>query len=121
MTTSGYVPRFKPGKDLTYVTTADVLSGQVVVLTGDYSVGPAGANSALTVGVATHDAPSGSRLVVSSGGVQRPIASGAIAAGARVSTAAAGKVATVTSTNPTIGTCLAAAADGAPADIRFDV
>lgn len=116
-----YSPRFRQGKTLTFRMTTDVVGGQVLLITGDYSAGVGAAGSTKVAGIAGHDAKVGDLVPVESGGVQRPVALGAIAAGDRVAVAANGKVATATDAATTIGTALAAAADGVPADIRFDV
>lgn len=116
-----YSPRFRneTSKTLSYRATTTVVGGQVVVITGDYAAGVGAAASTKLAGVAGCDAEIGALFPVESGGVQRPKAAGAIAAGDRVAIAANGRVATAT--EATIGTALAAAADGVPADIRFDV
>lgn len=114
-----YSPLFKPGAAITYSVSADVASGQVVALTGDRTVAPAGADSALVVGVAGFAAVVGETVTVHSGGVQRPLAAGAIAAGDKVASAAAGKVATLGASTNAIGIALAAAADGAPVQLKF--
>lgn len=114
-----YSPLFKPGAAVTYSVSADVTASQVVELTGDRAVGPAGADSARVVGIAAFDAKVGEDVTVHDGGVQRPVAAGAIAAGDKVAAAADGKVATLgDATNP-VGIALAAAADGAPTQIKF--
>jgi predicted RecA/RadA family phage recombinase len=113
-----YTPLYRPGKDVTYTASAPVTGGQVVEITTDKSVGPAGAASTKYVGVALFDAPAGAPVTVESGGVQRPTASGAIAAGDRVQCAANGLVST--GTTAPIGTAIAAAADGAVALIKLD-
>ncbi len=60
-----YTPVYTGGvKPLTLTTSAAVTGGQVVVATGVATVGPAGATSALCVGVAAHDAASGARITV---------------------------------------------------------
>ncbi|MDI3331415.1 MAG: DUF2190 family protein [Micrococcus sp.] len=113
-----YLPLFKPGEAVTYQASADITGGQLVEVTGDRTIGPAGADSAKSVGVAGFDAATGDNVTVYSGGIQRPVASGAIAAGDRVGPAAAGRVATAATVK--IGTALAAAADGEPAQIKLD-
>lgn len=113
-----YLPKFKPGQAITYTASADVTGGQLVEVTGDRTVGPAAADSAVTVGVAGFDAKAGESVTVYSGGVQTPRASGAIAARDRVGAAANGRVATAATVK--IGTAIAAAADGEPAQIKFD-
>ncbi|OMH30646.1 capsid cement protein [Tersicoccus sp. Bi-70] len=113
-----YLPLFRAGESPTHAVSAAVTGGQLVEVTGDRVVGPATADSAKVVGVASADTPLGERVAVFRGGVQRLTASGAIAAGDRVAAAADGKVST-TGTNK-IGTALAAAADGALAPIQMD-
>lgn len=116
-----YVPLFKPGNAVTRRASADLVGGQVVAVTGSGTVGPAGAASASWVGVVAHDAKSGTDVVIHSGGVQRPVASGAVTAGDAVTTAASGKV--VTAAAPTaltfVGVAQTTAADGAPVEIQF--
>ncbi|MGO4488160.1 capsid cement protein [Microbacterium sp. 2RAF4] len=117
-----YLPKHLPGQAVTFTASADVTGGRLVSLTGAYSVGPAGADSAAVVGVAGFDAKSGESVTVytRAGGVQRLTASGAIAAAAKVSSAAAGKIQTIGSTTNPIGLALqAAAADGDVIDVLF--
>jgi predicted RecA/RadA family phage recombinase len=117
-----YLPKFKPGQAVTFSVSADVTGGRLVAITGNRSVGPAGADSAAVVGVASRDAKAGERVTVftRAGGVQQLTASGAIAAGAKVSSAAAGKVQTVGATTNPIGLALeAAAADNDVIDVLF--
>lgn len=117
-----YLPKFKPGQAVTFTASADVTGGRLVAITGNRTVGPAGADSAAVVGVAGFDALSGERVTVftRAGGVQQLVASGAIAAGAKVSAAATGKIQTVGSTVNPIGLALEpAAADNDVIDVLF--
>lgn len=114
-----YAPLFTPGKDLTYTAAADVAGGQVVEIVGDRLVGPAGAASVKVVGVALFDAKAGKDVTVTRGGTQRLVATGAIAAGDRVATGAAGTVAT--GTTAVIGLCIKGAASGQRAQINVNV
>ena len=117
-----YLPKFTAGKAVTFNTSAAVVGGRLVAVTGDLTVGPAGADSAAVVGVASVDTIVGDAVTVYTrpSGVQRLVASGAIAAGVKVISATAGKVATIsTGTNP-IGIALeAAAADLDVIDVLF--
>lgn len=113
-----YLPKFYDGDPFTCQVGANVTGGQIVEVSGDNTVQPAAADSAAVIGVAGFDAETGDTVTVFPGGVQRPVADGAIDAGARVAAATAGKI-SATGTN-TIGTALAAAADGDPAEIKFD-
>lgn len=124
--TNTYLPRFEPGAAVPARATADVLAGRLVAINGSapgsYPVAPAGADSAAVFGVAAADAKSGETVTVytRAGGVQRLVASGAIAVGAKVSSAAAGKIQTVGSTTNPIGLALqAATADGDVIDVLF--
>lgn len=113
-----YLPRFKPGEAVSYNATADLVGGQLVELTGARSVGVAGAASTKVVGVAAFDCKSGERVLVHSGGVQRPVASAAIAAGDQVQAAADGQAAT--GTTAPIGLALTAAAAGARVEVQMN-
>lgn len=117
-----YLPKFKPGEAVTFTASADVTGGRLVAVTGPRQVGPAGADSAAVAGVAAFDAKSGESVTVytRAGGVQRLTASGAIAAGDKISSAAAGKIQTVGATTNPIGLALApAAADNDVIDVLF--
>ncbi|TDW31016.1 capsid cement protein [Cryobacterium psychrophilum] len=117
-----YLPKFTPGKAVTFTASGDVIGGRLVNVTGNRTVAPAGADSAAVVGVAGFDALTGESVTVYTrpSGVQQLVASAAIAAGAKIISAAAGKIATQgAGTNP-IGIALAAAtADLDVIDVLF--
>jgi predicted RecA/RadA family phage recombinase len=115
-----YLPKFKPGQAVTFTASADVIGGRLVAVTGDRTVGPAGADSAAVVGVAGFDAKAGERVTVftRAGGVHQLVALAAITAGTKVSSAAAGKVQTIGATTNPIGLALEAAT---AADVVIDV
>lgn len=113
---SDYLPKFKPGQAVTFKASGAVIGGRLVEVTGNRTVGPAGADSAKVVGVAGFDAAIGEDVTVYTGGVQQLVASAAIAAGVVVTAAAAGK-ATTGGTNK-VGIALEAASG---ADIVIDV
>lgn len=97
-------------------TSAAVTGGQVLEVTGDNTVGPAGAGSIKTVGQAGHDAASGAAVTVHGRGpIREATASGAINAGERLKAAAAGAVAKYVdgtdAVTQVIGVALAGAAD----------
>lgn len=115
-----YLPKFKPGQTVTFIAATAVIGGRVVEVTGDRTVGHAGVNSLKVVGYAGHDAAAGERVTVHRGGVQRPIASGAIGAGVPVFPAANGLVTATAGTGPRLGVSLAAAADAASVDVATD-
>ena len=106
-----YLPKFKPGQSVTFTASADVTGGRLVAVTGNRTVGPAGADSAAVVGVAGFDAKAGERVTVftRAGGVHRLTASAAIAAGVKVSSAADGKIQTIGATTNPVGLALEAA------------
>lgn len=88
-----YTPLFAEGEALTRVTSAAVTAGQALVVSGDDTVAASSAASSAYLGVAAFDAASGAEVTVLSGGVHELVASGSIAAGDLVTTAADGKVA----------------------------
>ena len=93
------------------VAGADVKKGQVVYVSGDMTVAPTSGASAAVLGVAMFDAKAGEPVAVECEGLMKLTASGTIAAGAKVVSAAGGKVAA--GTENTIGVALSAAtADG---------
>lgn len=97
-----YVPLFKPGQAVTSTTSAAVTGGQLLIVTGSGTVGPATAKSPKWVGVAAQDAASGATVGYYSGGVQRITASGTVTAGDIVVAGASGTVASLAAvTTPT--------------------
>jgi len=108
-----------PAGPFTSTASAAVTGGQLVEVTGDNTVGPAGAASLKVVGQANHDAAIGADVTVSGG---KPIRSAVVAgagvvAGVRLKAAAAGKVALYVdgtdAVTQVIGKALHAAADTA--------
>jgi hypothetical protein len=87
-----YLPKYKPGADITSTTSGAVTGGQLLAVSGDGTVATCGAGSTAWLGVAAFDAASGARVAIHCGGVQRLTASGGITAGDQVISAAAGKV-----------------------------
>lgn len=109
-----HTPHYLPADRLPRTTSAQVTGGQVVVISGNDTVAPSSAASSAWLGVAGHDAASGAQVVVYTEGVHEVAASGAIAAGARVISAASGAVATIgseTDYSRVLGKALRAAAD----------
>jgi predicted RecA/RadA family phage recombinase len=115
-----YVPLFRPGQTITRQASADITGGQVVEVSGSGTVAAAGAASAKWLGVAAFDAKTGERVTIETGGVQRPLASGAITAGDNVTTAPNGLVATAAAAAGTaVGIALTTATDGNPVEVAF--
>lgn len=106
---TSHIHLFEPGASVTFETTADVIGGRLVEVTGPRRVAHAAADSVKVVGAAANDTKSGNDVLVLRGGVQKLVASAAIVAGARIKAAAAGKVVTVGAGEPGIGTTLTAA------------
>lgn len=119
---SDYIPRHTPGTAVTFSASADVTGGRLVIASGAKTVAPATLDAVNVIGVAGFDAKSGDPVTVypRPTGIHALVASAAIAAGAVVVAAAAGKVATIgANTNP-IGIALeAAAADNDVIDVMF--
>ncbi|MCU1515336.1 MAG: hypothetical protein JWQ75_57 [Pseudarthrobacter sp.] len=113
-----YLPLFRPGQTVTFDVTTAVTGGTPVeVGSADRSVAPAAAGSNKYVGIAGHDAAVGDKVTIE---VAKPIhlliALGAVARGAKVETAGAGKVRTLAA-GTSIGIALTAAADGAAVQV----
>ncbi len=102
------------GKAVPFTASAAVTEGQVVELSGAEQVAPTAGASSKVVGVALMDAAANEKVTVITEGVVEVTASGAIAAGDRVKSAANGQVAAATlGTDPDyqiIGIALTAAA-----------
>lgn len=116
-----YAPKYAPGESITRTASATITEGQMVVVSGSGTVAPSGANSAAWLGVAAHDAANGDKVTIRAGGVQRPIASGAITAGDLVATATTGRVATnaAPGAGVQVGVALNTVADGAAVDVAM--
>ncbi|POH58913.1 capsid cement protein [Arthrobacter glacialis] len=113
-----YLPAFRPGDTVTFDVTTAVTGGHPVqVGTADRSVAPAAAASVTYVGVAGHDAAIGDKVTVEVGkSIHLLVALGAVARGAKVEAAGAGKIRTAT-TGTAIGLALTSAADGVPVQV----
>ena len=116
-----YIPVLTPGHALVSSASATITGGQLVAVSGNGTVAPAGAATQAWVGVAAFDAANGDRVTIYTDGVQELTASGAITAGAAVVSGAAGTVAT--SATPAaatqVGVALTTAADGAKVRVKF--
>lgn len=104
-----HIHYFKPGESITCETTADVIGGRLVEISGVRRVAHAAADSVKVFGAAANDTKTGDDVLVLRGGVQKLVASAAIVAGARVKAAAAGKVVTVGAGETGIGLAISAA------------
>ena len=115
--TGGVIPK-------TYQASVDVIGGRLVAVTGANTVGPAGAASAIVVGVAAHDALANTKVTVwPIRNVTHQITStGTIAAADGIVSGAAGVAATsVVATAAAAGTLLGIAETGATGgnEVRF--
>ncbi|MGZ9829870.1 capsid cement protein [Tsukamurella ocularis] len=119
-------PLFRPGANVTAVTTAAVTGKTFVGVSatrdtdsGLVKVAPATA-AAKPFGVAGYDAASGATLPVLRGGILFVTAGGAIAAGAQVEVAAGGKVVTLAS-GVAVGTALETGSNNNDVLIALDI
>lgn len=101
---------------------ADLTKGQVVYISDDMTVSPTADASKAVLGVAVFDAKSGEAAFVETEGLFALTASGTIAAGSQVESAADGKVATVGGTaTKVIGIALNDATDGNEVFVKFSI
>jgi predicted RecA/RadA family phage recombinase len=115
---------FAPGHHLTLTASATITGGQIVAYTGNRTVGPAGAASMAVAGIALHNAASGEKVTVATQGVWPATATGAIAAGDTLITAAAGTVApagAAPDARSVIGRALEAIANGATGRCKINL
>jgi hypothetical protein len=127
VTVSGGIVEFGLSSPRTYTATATITAdptngGQLVELTGNRTIGPAGAASTKTVGVALQSCASGDVIAVATRGVWPMKASGAIAAGDTLVAAAAGAVSTAGATpdaRTVIGRAEEAISSGAVGRVRL--
>ncbi len=109
-----YAPLYMPGDVITGVASATITAGQTLVVSGNGTVGPAGADSNAFVGVAATAAASGAYVTYHGRGqVHISTASGGITAAARLNTGAAGTVASAAAGVGNIGIAMTTAADTA--------
>lgn len=115
-----YLPHTKPGLAVTRKASAPIVGGQIVAITGSGTVGPAGAGSTSWIGVAAFDAATNDNVTIYRGGEGYITASGAVAAGDSLATAANGQVATGTPTGSAfVGVASTSAASGAKVLVSF--
>ena len=116
-----HVQKFKDGEPVTYTAAVDITGGQLLVVTGPRAVSPTSASTASWVGTAAFEALAGEKVTVLAGGLQELAPSGAIAVGARVIPAAAGKVVTIGAgdAHHAVGTAITAGTD-VPVEILMD-
>lgn len=113
-----YLPVYTPGNAVTFTAGADVTGGQLLAVTGPYTVEPT-TDDTPGVWVAGYDAKAGEQVTCYRGGVQKLIASAAIPAASRVAAAADGRAAAGADGN--VGTALTtAAAAGDPVEVALD-
>lgn len=111
---ANYEPNFLYSDQITGTASATIVGGQVLIVSGNGTVGPATADSNAVVGVAAHDAASGTQISYFPRGKSHvTTASGGITAAARVNSGAAGTVASAAAAVGNIGIALTTAADTA--------
>lgn len=109
-----YEPKYLYSDQINATFSATTTGGQTVIVSGNGTVGPAGADSNAVVGVAANDYAANARgSYFPRGKVHVSTASGAITAGDRVNSGAAGTVKTAAAAVGNIGIALTTAADGA--------
>ena len=109
-----YEPTYLYATTITGTASAAIVGGQVLAVSGNGTVGPAGAASNAVIGVAANDAANGDLVpYFPRGKVHIGTAAGAITAGDRVNSAAAGAIATGVAALTNIGVALTTAADTA--------
>lgn len=87
-----YLPLFTPGQAVTRQTSAAIVGGQLVGVSGPGLVAPSAGAIAAWFGVAAFDAAIGEQVTVHTEGVQRIIANGTITAGQNVEPSVNGTV-----------------------------
>ncbi len=97
MAITGGIVEYGPGDRITCTVKAgqSVSGGDLVELTADREVEPAGAGSLVAIGVALHDAAASKPVTVATRGIWPIKAAGAITQGARLEAAAAGDARTL--------------------------
>jgi hypothetical protein len=114
---AAYEPKFLYGDEVTGTASATITAGQVLIVSGNGTLGPAGATAANVVGVAAVDAVNTDRFsFFPRGKIHISTASGGITAGARVDSGASGTVASGASALTNIGVALTTATDGNPVE-----
>ncbi|HEV2929903.1 MAG TPA: hypothetical protein VGW74_14515 [Propionibacteriaceae bacterium] len=113
-----YEPKFRYAEAITGTASATITGGQVLVVSGDGTVGPAGDAADVTVvGVAATDAATGGLVTYfPRGKVHITTTAGAVTAGTGVSAGAAGTVDDDAGSDPILGVFLTSAASGAQAE-----
>ena len=112
-----YLPVFAPGKNPNYPASAAVTGGRLVMVSGAGTVAHAALNTDKWIGTAAQDVAIGGMATIWRGGVQKLLASGAVAAGDRVGPAANGMVSTAATTK--CGTAITAGTD-VPVEVIMD-
>lgn len=115
------------GTDLTLgqkkmVAGADIVKGQVVILSDSMTVTPSSAPSKFVLGVAMFDAANGTEVVVDTEGLFKLTASAAITAPAEIEASTAGKVVTAGGTPvKVIGIALTDASTDGDVYVKFSI
>lgn len=127
-----HVPHYVATPAVSQAATGAITGGRLVEVTGNMSVATAPAGSLKVLGVAARDAVSGASIPVYTDGIHDLVATGAIAAGDLLVSAAGGTVAVVaavttptaadvTNTRAVIGKALEAIANGASGRVLLKI
>lgn len=118
-----YAPNYFPAFERTYLAGAAITGGQLVYISAANTVSPTTGAATIGIGVAEYDAASGANVTVQQQvGEHLLVASGSIAAGDQVISAAGGQVATLaadTTYDQVIGVAVAAATNGQTVPVLF--
>ena len=109
-----YTPVHNPAHEVSLTAGAAITGGQVVIVSGVNTVSPAAADASKAIGVAAHDAATGSRVTVFINKfVHETTSSGTVTAADDLATGAAGVVVTKGAAVNRIGIALTGATGGA--------
>ena len=117
---SQYLPIFKPGQAITLRASASITGGQVVSVSGNGTVAPAGNNSPSVVGVAGFDAAENDNVTIFTGGVQHVAVDGGISSGAQVVSSSGGQVEAADEDPNVIGIALTGGPGGTQIRVLFN-
>lgn len=88
-----YTPLYMPGAAQTWVASATITAGQLLVISGSGTVAPSSSATESYLGVAGNDAANGANVTVYTGGIQKIVAgTGGVTAGNTVEAATGGTV-----------------------------
>lgn len=112
-----YAPKFLYADQISGVASAAITGGQLLIVSGDGTVGPAGADATNVIGVAAHDAAQNARVsYCPRGKVHVSTTAGAVTAGSLVYSGASGTVDDTGTAGRHVGVFLTTAGSGEDAE-----